>query len=457
MTMLPGPYLTSWKIEDRPDEFYIPRGEQSYEMMQTYSPLWQPMERFQQKHEGPIYHPGPVQEHIMQPYPDVMPRRMSMYIGSESSMDSPHQRYASPSNSGHSVSHASSTLSEHDWSPHPSPFIRNASYPPELSVDKYFHGYGFYGSIEHMSGYPGGHCVAMHDVQRCADAQAETILSEEETTTYGSYAQEGYQPMQLATPVSVATPCSQICQAEADYKPVQEPAPVYRRRRTNSSRSSTSPVLSVKVTKRPHAARRRSSNSNGRTNNSNEDNTGARPFPCPFATYECSSTFASKNEWKRHVTTQHLRLGFWRCDQCPNGERKPNDFNRKDLFIQHVRRMHPVSADAKKATTKSRSPRRGSRGSNKSDATEEELLAEVERRCYRQTRTAPEQSGCMFCDKKFKTWEERMEHVGRHMDSATQDNGAVTDPADWQTDKVTEDWLVKEKLVRQSQGRLVLV
>ena len=36
--------------------------------------------------------------------------------------------------------------------------------------------------------------------------------------------------------------------------------------------------------------------------------------------------------------TQHFRMGFWRCDQCTDSPDRPNDFNRKDLFVQHVRR-----------------------------------------------------------------------------------------------------------------------
>lgn len=84
-------------------------------------------------------------------------------------------------------------------------------------------------------------------------------------------------------------------------------------------------------------------------------------FVCSFSRYGCASTFASKNEWKRHIASQHVQLGFFRCDvgNC-NGGHKPNnkmtststlnhhdqpghqtnDFNRKDLFTQHQRRMH---------------------------------------------------------------------------------------------------------------------
>ena len=31
-----------------------------------------------------------------------------------------------------------------------------------------------------------------------------------------------------------------------------------------------------------------------------------RPFPCAFSFAGCNSTFGSKNEWKRHISSQHL-------------------------------------------------------------------------------------------------------------------------------------------------------
>ena len=43
-----------------------------------------------------------------------------------------------------------------------------------------------------------------------------------------------------------------------------------------------------------------------------------RPFICVFHFAGCKSTFASKNEWKRHCASQHLLLNYWLCqqDQC---------------------------------------------------------------------------------------------------------------------------------------------
>ncbi|KAM5443115.1 hypothetical protein MferCBS31731_001990 [Microsporum ferrugineum] len=46
----------------------------------------------------------------------------------------------------------------------------------------------------------------------------------------------------------------------------------------------------------------------------NRQSAADRIFSCVFAPYGCTSSFASKNEWKRHVLSQHLQLGFYRCD-----------------------------------------------------------------------------------------------------------------------------------------------
>lgn len=151
-----------------------------------------------------------------------------------------------------------------------------------------------------------------------------------------------------------------------------------------------------------------------------------RPFTCPLTPYSCPKTFTSKNEWKRHVLTQHLLLGFWRCDLCPDAAARPNDFNRKDLFVQHLRRMHCGD-------------RRGSasvfdEGSCLGETTEQ-ALERVRRRCWIQLRKPPRRLACCFCAKAFESKEgstkdadqerERgcavdwLEHVGRHLVALT--------------------------------------
>ena len=165
-----------------------------------------------------------------------------------------------------------------------------------------------------------------------------------------------------------------------------------------------------------------------------------RPFVCTFSVYGCSSTFGSKNEWKRHVTSQHLRLGFWRCDlgACVHDPARPNDFNRKDLFTQHVRRMHAP----------------GPKMSRSESERWEAGLEALRQRCWIKIRETPEMSECGFCRSDeaggrkvpFEgagSWEERMEHVGRHFEK--MDGLRLT----WKEDVGLRDRMVSEGLLER--------
>ncbi|QKX55302.1 uncharacterized protein TRUGW13939_02394 [Talaromyces rugulosus] len=132
-----------------------------------------------------------------------------------------------------------------------------------------------------------------------------------------------------------------------------------------------------------------------------------RVFFCSFKQYGCTSTFNSKNEWKRHVSSQHLKVGFWRCDLpgCCSSD-KPNDFNRKDLFTQHLRRMH--------------SPDQNKKGSTGEQSEEfEQSLPRIHTRCWKKQRDAPSQTQCATCNVVFTSWEERMEHMGKHYEGGS--------------------------------------
>lgn len=382
----------------------------------------------------------------MHPFPNVPLK----YINSDSSLHSLPQRYSSPSTSGLS-SQFSSNYGDQEPTPWSSPAISAATYAPEaIYSDNYVYTVGGgYSSYDFEKAHAVGQCVALHDVQHYADAQPESLPVEEEHYAYGTYAQEGYQPMhEDAQPVVQCVPDETLAEDIPSHTDCSDVGPVYRRRRA-SAKSATSPPQGNRVTKRPLLGKRAATYQGApRT-----DSTGNRAFPCPFATYGCASMFGSKNEWKRHVNTQHIRFGFWRCDQCPNGDRKPNDFNRKDLFTQHVRRMHPATAEAKKAS-KSKSSARSTKGDP-----DEEALVETARRCYRHLRSAPAKSNCLFCTQTFQghgSWEERLEHVGRHMEAYKKDEQDIGEPADWRKDEATEEWLLKEGLVVRQKGRLVL-
>ncbi|GJN69969.1 C2H2 finger domain-containingprotein [Purpureocillium lilacinum] len=158
-----------------------------------------------------------------------------------------------------------------------------------------------------------------------------------------------------------------------------------------------------------------------------------RPFPCAFSFAGCTSTFGSKNEWKRHIASQHLCLQFYRCSQCPQSavEGKGNEFNRKDLFTQHLRRMH-APFQVKRAMSK---------GETKLLAEWEEHVKSMHQTCLVTRRQPPQKSacpkpGCHYAFDGPGSWDEWTEHVGRHMEKGEAQNLGV-DPllAQWALDE----------------------
>ena len=214
-------------------------------------------------------------------------------------------------------------------------------------------------------------------------------------------------------------------------KPVALPQSV---RRVKNRTASTSRVCKS-TEKRPSSGSGRNRRRRGVMS---ADGTNSRVFVCSFAPYGCESTFVSKNEWKRHVTSQHLQLGFYRCDvgKCnahchQNSPRhffspqsppkststvspgQPNDFNRKDLFTQHQRRMHAPWLQSGQRRTPT----------DAEHAAFETSLEEVRQRCWHGLRQPPMQSYCGFCKETFSgegSWDTRMEHVGRHFEREDQ-------------------------------------
>ncbi|OLN85889.1 hypothetical protein CCHL11_05400 [Colletotrichum chlorophyti] len=162
-----------------------------------------------------------------------------------------------------------------------------------------------------------------------------------------------------------------------------------------------------------------------------------RPFVCVFNYAGCPSTFASKNEWKRHVSSQHLALQYWLCiqDGCCKTKNPPTNrrsssmttsdytaptppalpngaiFNRKDLYTQHVRRMH-VPPNVRKAQ-KQKKP------TPEWDERLKSLQAEAETtRCDLPQHMSCPAAGCTQEFRGPQAWDERMEHVARHLERA---------------------------------------
>lgn len=167
-----------------------------------------------------------------------------------------------------------------------------------------------------------------------------------------------------------------------------------------------------------------------------------RPFICVFRFAGCESTFASKNEWKRHVASQHLLLSYWLCQQdtcaklsntsasstkatgtsrhrsanpttCHARNALPNGaiFNRKDLYTQHLRRMHVPPAVKKQVKAKKTVPEW------------EERVRICQEEAHKQRCELPDfmacpAPGCKFTANGTNAWDERMEHAAKHLERA---------------------------------------
>ncbi|KAK4234425.1 hypothetical protein C8A03DRAFT_37799 [Achaetomium macrosporum] len=163
-----------------------------------------------------------------------------------------------------------------------------------------------------------------------------------------------------------------------------------------------------------------------------------RPFPCAFSFAGCTSTFGSKNEWKRHISSQHLCLRYYRCSSCPqsSADGKGNEFNRKDLFTQHLRRMHAPFA-IKKATSK---------GDTKLQAEWDAHVKEMQKSCLVTRRQPPQRSACPKpgCQSVFEgpgSWDEWTEHVGRHMEKGEANQMRV--------DQLLAKWALDEGIIER--------
>ncbi len=167
-------------------------------------------------------------------------------------------------------------------------------------------------------------------------------------------------------------------------------------------------------------------------------------YLCPFAQYDCASTFTSKAHWKRHVSTHHMRLGVWRCDICPRASADDsNEFDRKDLFLQHLCHMHAP-------------PKTGMLPPNPDQR--ETLLdfSDIEARMkdrYHHIRLPPSRSCCLFCPRSFEgpnSWDERMEHIAKHMERDANTKRRTRSIESWREDSALREWLIRERLIKGS-------
>jgi hypothetical protein len=174
-----------------------------------------------------------------------------------------------------------------------------------------------------------------------------------------------------------------------------------------------------------------------------------RSFNCVFDFAGCDSTFGSKNEWKRHVSTQHLLLHYWVCTEgaCANAHTtspspsspatptaNPNGaiFNRKDLFTQHLKRMHAPKAvkdhlpSSKHRTTTTTAKPTPNPTTTNALTQWEARLKHLQENAIRPRCALPALMRCPVPSclaEPFRgqdAWNQRMEHVAKHMERAAQ-------------------------------------
>lgn len=208
-----------------------------------------------------------------------------------------------------------------------------------------------------------------------------------------------------------------------------------------------------------------------------------KAFTCVFHFAGCPAVFGTKNEWKRHVLSQHMNFESWVCvlDSCAHAHPHPSststtksssassnssiknnnrsaitaptapaagrsrvgaEFNRKDLFTQHLKRMHVPDS------CKRKSP------SPQALAAWENEIKRLQGSSLRQNRVPPARLTCPVqgCAVRFEgsrnVWDERMEHVGKHLEKMASGGGnGERDVLDQGNDAFLVEWAVKNRVI----------
>ncbi|KAF5659413.1 hypothetical protein FHETE_9419 [Fusarium heterosporum] len=69
----------------------------------------------------------------------------------------------------------------------------------------------------------------------------------------------------------------------------------------------------------------------------------SKPYGCTYA--NCKKTFGSKNDWKRHESSQHYQLETWKCDytKSDSNEICGKVCSRRESFRNHLVKEHLIS------------------------------------------------------------------------------------------------------------------
>lgn len=166
------------------------------------------------------------------------------------------------------------------------------------------------------------------------------------------------------------------------------------------------------------------------------------PYFCIFHAEGCHEQFGCKNEWVRHVRVQHIRLETWRCeiDQCggrgsredalPRGAKRNNDYGRKDLFLEHVRRIHKKLYHS--------CPEGEQR---------KEFLSKLQAKSRMDLRRPPSDLACPCCPSPFLgNFDAWLEHAAKGMEDK---------PELWRNfcERRLQAWMITEELLENKSGK----
>lgn len=303
------------------------------------------------------------------------------------------------------------------------------------------------------------------------DASGEASIKDEEDSTMGDSLEQDDSDDNYSPRSEKRSPGHRLPQRSANLKNPSA-SPKRSQRAKNATRQVPKPTKIAKKSPSKSSALCAMSNRNANTQPCPHCSIGfpsdstlkkhilashTRPFICAFDGYGCSSTVGSKNEWKRHINVQHMHLETWRCDigacapqscglkehshalDSNAGQQEANglvyhDFDRKDLFTQHLKRMHAPTSSASRAEK----------------AKCEASVEAIQKRCYRRLRDPPTDTICPYCTQhaRFESWEDRIEHVGKHLERGDFDKDSARE------DVALREWLKKEGyLVWEGQGQ----
>jgi uncharacterized C2H2 Zn-finger protein len=118
-----------------------------------------------------------------------------------------------------------------------------------------------------------------------------------------------------------------------------------------------------------------------------------RPYGCTYP--KCNSLFGTKNDWKRHESSQHFQAECWRCEHCNQ------IFRESSKFLNHLREEHQIT---------------------------DNFVAQNHLRDWKLGRNYLSTFWCGFCKKitqlreirGIAAWNERFAHIDEHFKNGSQ-------------------------------------